>query len=93
MSVKKSYLVSKCIVGVSASGRVFHYFRNVKNLNGDGLYIVEEIDTIDEDQFRATTYIFWNKNEVDNFDELIGVIELLKKEKLRQKRLQALGLN
>jgi hypothetical protein len=85
MDIIPTYKVFKCIVGVHQSGTPYHYFRKVNNLTKSGLYVVEKW-TNERDEI----IILHNKKEIDLFTDVIETIEILKTQKLRDKKLQQL---
>lgn len=87
MEVSKKYKVTKLICGVSRMGRAYHYFRKVNNLQKKGLFVVEQRDTIDNQVYITDTLFFWNTKEIEDLQIIIDLIEELKLEKLRDKKL------
>jgi hypothetical protein len=87
MEVSKKYKVTKLICGVSRSGRAYHYFRKVNNLQKKGLFVVEQRDTIDNQVYITDTLFFYNTKEIEDLQIIIDLIEELKLEKLRDKKL------
>lgn len=80
----KEWKVFKCIVGVHKSGTPFHYFKKVNNISKKGLYVVE--GWIDDNN-RDTVMMFYDKKEIELFGEVLDIIEELKTQKLRDKKI------
>lgn len=79
--------ISRLIVGVSKSGKVYHYFKDVKMIRPQGLFVIEEIETIEGQVFRGKITTIWNKLEIQFFDEVIEAIECEKTKKLRDTKI------
>ncbi|MFY8170040.1 MAG: hypothetical protein ACOVK2_02870 [Candidatus Fonsibacter sp.] len=82
------YEVKKLIISHN-KGKVFHYWRDVKMIGKEGMFTVEEIEQ--EKWLRqSSSYVIYNKQKINNFDDIIDTIDKLVKSKQRDIKIKQL---
>lgn len=75
-------VIKKCIFGVN-KGTPYHYWKVVKELRKVGLYVIEEINRCEGNDFSTGNVFMMDKKEINFFDDLMDVIQQETKSKLR----------
>lgn len=83
-------LITKRLIICKRGKSVYHYWKEVKQIDKDNLYYVEEVDTYKGIDILKSHYIIYKKQTIENFDDCCDIIDRLITEKKRDKKIEAI---
>ena len=80
--------VKRLVIAVRGN-RVYHYWRDCKMIDKEGMFQVQ--DTVKEGTYNiSTTYILYKKKRIVDWNDVMDVIVSLETERLRDKKISKL---